>query len=109
MKSARTSYYVLFFSLLGILPVTMRGQYFVNVYQTTYDKTAREVLPTADGGYILAGMTNTADPNDCNSYVMKTDAGGNKLWEKVYGGSKVDYPYSMIEASDGNYIITGYS
>jgi len=82
---------------------------FQKVYPTTYDKDSREVLPTPDGGYIIAGMTNNADITDCDLYVMKTDYAGEFVWGKIYGGAKPDYAYGIIETGDGNYFVIGYS
>jgi hypothetical protein len=82
---------------------------FFKVYPTLYDKTSRDILETADGGYIICGMTNNSNLYDCDLYVMKTDGAGNMQWEKSFGGSKPDYAYSMVQTNDGNYLITGYS
>src|ERR1043166_6011289 len=95
------------FSLCCLLLSAQGG--FIQLYSTTYDKTSREVLPTSDGGYIIAGATNNNRLNDCDVYVMKTDAGGNILWDKSFGGNSPDYAYSMIQSEDGNYIITGFT
>ncbi|MCE3259722.1 MAG: lipoprotein [Bacteroidetes bacterium] len=92
------------------LPLTNSAQVtFEKTYPTTYDKTSRDVLPTSDGGYILVGMTNNSNITDCDLLIMKTDAMGNQLWAKTYGGAKPDYAYGMVETTDGNYFVTGYS
>jgi hypothetical protein len=93
-----------------LLAFTARSQStFQKVYPTTYDKTSREILETPDGGYLIAGMTNKAVLNDNDMYVMKTDASGEFVWGKTYGGAKTDYAYSMIETFDGNYFVLGFS
>ncbi len=53
---------------------------------------ARDVKVTPDGGYIILGDTtvagnNTAIPNakDKDFYLLKVDANGNKMWDKIYG------------------------
>jgi hypothetical protein len=101
---------VLFAVALLVSPAIGSSQnYFQKTYATTYDKTSRDILPTSDGGYIIAGSTNTTTVTDCDVFVMKTDASGNLLWSKQFGGNKPDYTYAMCETSDGNYFITGYS
>lgn len=101
---------ILFAVSIILLPALTNAQnYFQQVYPTTYDKTSRDILPTSDGGYILAGYTNTASITDCDVYMMKTDAAGNSVWGKQFGGNKPDYSYAMCETSDGNYFIIGYS
>jgi hypothetical protein len=101
---------ILFAVLIQYMPYSLSSQnYFQKVYPTTYDKTSRDILPTSDGGYIIAGSTNTSTVTDCDVYVMKTDASGNLVWNKQFGGNKPDYAYSMVETTDGNYFITGFS
>jgi hypothetical protein len=82
---------------------------FQKVYPTSYDKTARDIMPTPDGGYLMVGYTNNNNMNDCDMYVMKADAQGNLLWDREFGGSRPDYAYNIIETGDGNYFVIGYS
>lgn len=87
---------------------------FEMIYPTVRDRAMRDVLKTSDGGYILCGWTNTSDPTECDVLVMRTDINGNELsgWPKTYGKSgkaKVDFAYSMVETTDGNFFILGYS
>jgi hypothetical protein len=64
------------------------------------------VRQTADGGYILCGVTI---PLFFDSYVslIKTDSVGNVLWARVYGGSNDDYGFDVIQTTDGGYALTG--
>jgi hypothetical protein len=62
---------------------------------------------TKDGGYILAGYTDSYGNGNSDGYVIKTDAEGNKLWAKTYGGPKLDR-FNHIELTyDGGYILSG--
>lgn len=71
------------------------------------------IITTPDGGYIAAGRTfkTIPTPYDATSdvWIVKVDKDGNKLWEKVYGGSDEDWANSIIRASDGGYILVGYT
>lgn len=63
------------------------------------------IQPTADGGYIAAGMT--LDNNYFQMQAMKLDATGNIIWQKVYSdgvGSMANY---IQQTSDGGYILLG--
>jgi hypothetical protein len=97
-----------------IILIALKLQLFAQVtftqkYPTVYDKTSREVLALSDGGYMIAGMTNNSNIVDADVYVMRTNGVGELLWSKIYGGSKPDYAYGMIETSDGNFFIVGYT
>lgn len=68
-----------------------------------------QVGETTDGGFILSGTTSTTGPIDPNIWIMKTDANGDSLWSRTYGGNNHDHGYSAVETSDGGYIVSGYS
>ena len=64
---------------------------------------------TTDGGYILAGYTNSYGAGSTDAYVIKTDNVGDTLWTKTYGGGTFDYATSVLQTTDGGYLITGYT
>ncbi len=80
-------------------------EYFVGVVQTT------------DGGYLLTGDSNSGISGDktmvskgfTDYWIIKTDASGNVLWDKSYGGNSIDILYNMIPTSDNGFMLAGIS
>jgi hypothetical protein len=69
---------------------------------------ARSVQQTTDGGYIIAGWFESYGAG-ADVYQIKTDAQGDTLWTRTYGGVRHDRGYSVRQTSDGGYIIAGYT
>jgi outer membrane protein assembly factor BamB len=65
------------------------------------------VAETPDGGFIVAGWTESFGAGYWDLYLIKTDANGDMLWTRTYGGGDNDYGYSVICTSDGGYIVAG--
>ncbi|MCX7796168.1 MAG: hypothetical protein N2380_06585 [bacterium] len=70
---------------------------------------ARSICAISDGGYIIAGYTRSFDAKGNDVYVIKLDKNYNKIWEKRFGKNEIDEANSIIETSDGGYIIGGYT
>jgi len=65
------------------------------------------LIQTSDGGYAIAGYTDSFGAGREDVYVVKLDAKGNLQWTKTIGGSKRDWGESLIQTSDGGYAIAG--
>ena len=65
------------------------------------------VQQTNDGGYIIAGMTNSFGAGDYDVYLAKTNQQGDTLWTRTYGGALQDFASEVQQTADGGYIIIG--
>ncbi len=62
---------------------------------------------TSDGGYILLGSTQSYAVGDDDFWIIKTNANGDTLWTRTYGGTSIDRGYSVQQTADGGYICAG--
>jgi len=83
----------------------------IETWERTYggDTTdvGRSVRQTSDGGYIIAGDTRSQGSGYSDAWLIKTDASGNEVRSKTFGGPKGDLGLSGQQTSDGGYIIAG--
>jgi hypothetical protein len=65
------------------------------------------MIKTSDGGFALAGDLHSHDAGVENFWLVKTDGSGNMDWNQMYGGADVDIAFSLVETSDGGYVLAG--
>ncbi len=73
------------------------------------DDKARSIQYTADGGYILAGYTKSFGKGKKDIWVIKLNGLGEKEWAKTFGGDGNDEARTVIQTSDGGYLVGGYT
>ncbi len=78
-------------------------------YGGTKDDEAYSVKQTTDGGFIIAGYSNSFGAINYDAYLVKTDAMGDTLWTKTYGGINSDFANSVQQTTDGGFILAGYT
>lgn len=75
------------------------------------------IIRTSDGGYLMGGHSNSGASGEktegsqggADFWIVKTDASGNKQWDKRYGGSGNDLLVEVIQTADGGYMLAGSS
>ncbi|PSR56702.1 hypothetical protein AHMF7605_26000 [Adhaeribacter arboris] len=81
------------------------------------EETLRSLITDKDGGYVLGGTSFSGKSGDKSQasqgasdyWIVKTDAAGNKLWDKRYGGSQEEELRAVWPTSDGGYLLGGRS
>jgi hypothetical protein len=73
-----------------------------------YDEGS-SVQRTLDGGYIVVGVTRSFGAGESDVWLIKTDANGDSLWTKTYGGVGSEVGISVQETSDNGFIIAAHT
>jgi len=68
---------------------------------------AYALVQTVDGGYALAGWTGSFGIGGYDFWLIKTNAGGNMMWNQTYGGTSWDGTYALVQTTDGGYALAG--
>jgi hypothetical protein len=66
-----------------------------------------EVQQTRDDGYIIAGRFISSIGNEANLRLIKTDASGNRIWDRTFDGAGFIAAFSIQQTNDDGYVITG--
>ncbi|MBU1750131.1 MAG: PKD domain-containing protein [Chloroflexi bacterium] len=68
---------------------------------------ANVIQETSDGGFIVAGQTESFGAGMKDAWVMRLNRDGSVAWQKTYGDDINDYAFSVQETSDGGFIVAG--
>jgi len=82
-------------------------------YGGSEEDWASAMIQTSDGGYVIAGKSRSTDvditnPRGSNDFwVVKLDSSFEIEWQRSLGGSDADWARSIIQSSDGGYVVAG--
>jgi hypothetical protein len=71
------------------------------------DDWAQSVPATPDGGFAVAGSTQSTATGKADFYLVKTDSTGHEVWSKTYGAEDEELCGGAVTTSDGGYILAG--
>jgi uncharacterized delta-60 repeat protein len=81
-------------------------------WQKTYggssEDGASSVQQTADGGYIVAGSTDSFGAGGMDAWVLKLTADGMVSWQQSYGWGGDESISAIQPTDDGGYVAAGY-
>ncbi len=81
------------------------------------DDYLASIIQSDEGGYIVGGKSNSGISGDKTEaviggydyWVLKLDAVGNITWQNTLGGTSAEELNTILQASDGEYLIAGTS
>jgi hypothetical protein len=76
-------------------------------YGGTADDAAYCLIQTDDGGYALAGHTESFGAGETDYYLVKIDSSGNEEWSRTYGEYSFDEACCVVQTGDGGYALAG--
>jgi len=84
-----------------------------SVWSNAYGGNEREYfnsfVQTTDGGFALAGGTQSFGAGGYDFWLVKTDENGDSLWSRTYGGNSVDICFSVIQTQNGGFALAGFT
>ena len=81
----------------------------------TKNEYAYSIQQTQDGGYIVAGSSNSNDGDVTDNkgsddyWIVKLTSSGTIQWQKCLGGTTYDASSAIQQTKDGGYIVAGLS
>lgn len=73
----------------------------------TGSEIGRSVRQTSDNGFVVTGYSNSGGSGGYDVYLVRTDASGELIWEKRYGGTGDDVGYGVEPCADGGFAVVG--
>ena len=95
------------FPKVNSVTLTEPSRYWEKTYGGYERDEAYSIVQTIDGGYAMAGFTASYGDSDFDAWLVKVDADGNIQWNKTYGGELFDVACSVVQTSDGGFVVGG--
>jgi len=83
------------------------------IWERTWGGTGYEqalsVIPAEAGGYYIFGETDSYGTGDRDFFLLKVADDGSEEWFKTYGGAHREWPYGMLQLSNDELLIYGFT
>lgn len=100
--------FILLATLAAMLLFTLSyGQGFEKNYGGAGSEYGYAIESLNDGGYVMAGSTNTYGYGGNDVYIVRTNSSGKMLWSRVVGGPGDDIAYSVTRGAGDDIIVAG--
>lgn len=103
------NYLVLVLIFLGLTIQAQNDTAFIYTYGGGGDDEGKDIIETADGGYLIVGSTSSFGNGNSDVYLVKLDSAFKVMWSKAYGGPQIERGESVLPATDGGYYVIGYT
>ena len=69
----------------------------------------RSAAACSDFGFVLAGLSRSFGQGNDDAYLVRLDSLGDTVWSRTFGGPGDDRAESIIECTDGGFLLIGWS
>lgn len=76
-------------------------------YGERFDEHVSCAIQTVEGGFLLAGWTQSKGSGGKDGWVVKLTASGDVFFEKTFGGTKDDLFNSVVQDPNGGFLAVG--
>lgn len=76
-------------------------------YGSEGSDSALAIVECSTGGFAFTGYSRNGTWGRHNLWLVRTDASGDVLWERLYGGVDNDQGFALIEVSTGGFAVVG--
>lgn len=87
----------------------------LDTFGGSLDEWAVKIIETSDGNFLIGANTDSNDGDvseqkgNGDYWLIKLNQNGGLLWEKTFGGSRIDRLSTFIETNDSGFSIVGTS
>ena len=74
-----------------------------------YSDQAKDVIELQNGGFMMIGITQSFGLGTTSMYVVRTDASGNEVWSRTFGGDGVDGGSELIQLNTFEVMLLGFT